>query len=352
MLAEIVEIARSEDVDLSVVAGDLFDAAHPPPAAEALIYGTLLDLAEVAPVVVVAGNHDHPGRLRAVAPLLSLGRVTVGSTVARPEDGGVVRPVAAVRVALLPFLSQRAIVTAADLMELDSDQHGGKFAGRMAALVETLAEGSTSDEVNLVVGHVMVHGGSPGGGERDAHTVLDYSVPAQIFPPHLSYVALGHLHRHQRMPAAVPVWYAGSPLQLDFGETDDAKGVMVVEVEPGLPARADFRRLSAGRRLRNLWGNLEQLAAAAADLAPDDYIRVVVDEPARAGLADEVRGIVPQAVDVTLDPRRRAEFRPHRPSRAGRSHRQLFGEYLDERDARDERVTALFDELWEEVHEA
>src|SRR5690606_20717472 len=112
VLAEIARTAAAEGVDLVLVAGDLFDTSSPPPAAERLVYRTLLQLAEVAPVVIVAGNHGQPRRLEAVAPLLELGRVIVGAVLSRPDEGGVVRPIEGVRVAMIPFLSQRGIVTA------------------------------------------------------------------------------------------------------------------------------------------------------------------------------------------------------------------------------------------------
>ncbi len=352
VLEEITAVAAGVEADLVLIAGDQFDTSSPAPAAEKMVYQTLLSLAEVAPVVMVAGNHDHPRRLEAVAPLLKLGRVTVVSSLLRPDEGGVERPLQGVRVGMIPFLSQRAIVTAADLMSLDSAQQGDKYAERMAAIVTALTADLSSDEVNLIVGHVMVHGGEVGGGERAAHTVFDYSIPAQTFPPELSYVALGHLHRHQRMPAAAPVWYSGSPLQLDFGEVDDRKGVLLIEAEPGLPAGVEFRPLDSGRRLRVVSGTLEQLEEAASDVADTDYVRVVLDEPARAGLADAVRAILPQAVDVVLEQSRRHRGERTRPSRSGRTHRQLFVEYLEEVDARDSRVVDLFDELVEEAHEA
>ena len=353
VFSEMAGIAEDEDVDLVLVGGDQFDTASPSPEAEDLVYRTLLRLAGVAPVVMVAGNHDHPRRLEAVAPLLELGRVVVAGSARRASDGGVVRPDGlGVRIAMVPFLSQRAIVKASDLMELDADQHGGKFARRMEALIQALCEDLSSDEVNVVLGHVMVHGGDTGGGEREAHTVFDYSIPAQAFPSALSYVALGHLHRHQRIPASAPVWYSGSPLQLDFGETDDRKGVLVVDAEPGLPASVEFRPLSSGRKLRTLRGDLATIEATAGEIGPEDYVKVVVDEPSRAGLADTVRSMLPQAVDVVVDPRRRPERRRPSSTRRGRGHRELFGEYLASVDAADERVEALFAELLDEAHEA
>ena len=79
MLTEIAGIADAEAVDLVLVAGDLFDTAAPTAESERIVYDALLGLAEVAPVLVVAGNHDSPRRLDAVARLLALGRITVAT---------------------------------------------------------------------------------------------------------------------------------------------------------------------------------------------------------------------------------------------------------------------------------
>jgi DNA repair protein SbcD/Mre11 len=91
VLAEIVDQAASNDVDLVLVAGDLFDVAAPTPESEQIVYRALLDLAEVAPVVAVAGNHDNPRRFEALHPLLELGRVTAISSCARRTTEGSAR---------------------------------------------------------------------------------------------------------------------------------------------------------------------------------------------------------------------------------------------------------------------
>jgi exonuclease SbcD len=353
VLAEITGIAANEAVDLVLVAGDLFDVVAPSPESEQIVFRALLDLAAVAPVVIVAGNHDHPRRLEAVAPLLELGRVTVGATLRRPDEGGVVTiPTDSgetARLALVPFVGQRAIVSADDLMALDPDQHGGKYAGRLAAVIAKLTEGLSLDSVNLVVAHLMVAGGTIGGGERSAHTIFDYAVSAQAFDGALSYVALGHLHRPQRIPAAPPVWYSGSPLQMDFGETEDRKAILLVEAEPGLPARVREIPLQAGRRLLKIQGTLEQIAARV-DEVDDAYLRVELDESPRVGLADEVRDMFPTAVDVTvIQPEELGEETP--PVRLGRAPHELFVEYLAHKKVQDERLVALFDELLAESHE-
>jgi len=187
----------------------------------------------------------------------------------------------------------------------------------------------------------MVAGGEPGGGERTAH-LFDYSVPALAFPGHLSYVALGHLHRPQKVPAPVPMWYSGSPLQLDFGEGEDRKAVVLVEAEPGLPVTVKSNDLSGGRRLRTLRGTLAQIEAMA-DTVGDAYLRIDLEEPARAGLADEVRAVLPEAVEVRLA--LPSEAARTVPQRLGRDPSELFRDYLGVRNVEDPRLTALFDEL-------
>ena len=351
VLAEIARIAAEESADLVLVAGDVFDVSAPSPESERIVYQALLALAEVAPVLVVAGNHDHPRRLEAVAPLLELGRVTVRAMPARPEDGGLVRfPGLNTRVALLPFLSQRAIVTADDLMELDPDRHDGKYATRLAAIIDKLTEDLSSDEVNIFCSHLTVHGGAMGGGERTAH-VFPYAIAAQAFPGSLSYVALGHLHRLQKVPAPAPVWYSGSPLQLDFGEIDDAKGVLIVEAEPGLPATVREVSLESGRRLVRLNGSLEQIEAMSGKTG-NAYLKIELDEAARAGLADEVRELFPDAVDVVLASSVDARTPVRTEARLGRPAAELFREYLAGRNVDDDRLGELFDTLLEETYEA
>jgi exonuclease SbcD len=343
VLSEIAAIAGNEEVDLILVAGDIFDTAAPSPAAEEIVYRALLDLAEVAPVVIVAGNHDNPARLRAVAPLLSLGRVSVGATIARPEDGGILDlPDLGVRIALVPFIGKRGIVRVEEILRLGQAERIGEYAERVADILEALTIGMTPDTVNLVVSHLMVAGGVPGGGERTAH-LFDYSVPALSFPGHISYVALGHLHRPQKVPAPLPMWYSGSPLQLDFGEGEDRKAVVLVEAEPGLPVIVNTIDLVGGRRLRTLRGTFAQIEAMA-DNVGDAYLRIELEEPARAGLADEVRAIFPEAVEVRLAAIASESGREVQ-QRLGRDPSELFRDYLGVRKVEDPRLTALFDEL-------
>jgi len=351
VLAEIAGIAEAESVDLVVVAGDLFDTATPTAEAERIVYKALLDLvAGGRPVVVLAGNHDSAQRLAAVAPLSSASGIHVASSIRPPGDGGVLEVVAdghRTLVALVPFPSQRYVVTADHLLAGDAADANQAYRDRVARIVAALTSDFGGDTVNLVAAHLTVMGGELGGGERGAHTVFDYWVPAVAFPSTAQYVALGHLHRAQQLPGPAPLHYCGSPLQLDFGESANDPRVNVVEARPGLPARVRPVRLSAGRRLRALRGTLAQVLERAADPALGDaHLRIVLDEPPRAGLADEVREQVPNAVEVVLAARERERTaRRSDPDRLRRTPHDLFAEYLAEHEADDPRVLTLFDAL-------
>lgn len=347
VLAELVTIAAGAEVQLVVVAGDIFDMSAPTPAAEQIVWRGLLDLAEVAPVVIIAGNHDNPGRLEAVSPLLEMGRIVACSEPSPPDRAGVVSyEELGIKVAMLPFVSQRGIVRAEQIMGFDPDQHAGAYEERIKRLIEALTASMTTDTVNLLASHLTVHGAQEGGGERQAH-IFGYAVPASVFPGHLSHVALGHLHRQQKVPHGGSVWYSGSPLQLDFGEVDDRKGALLVEATPGLPSKVTAVPLTSGRRLVTLRGTMEQVLAGA-DEVDGAYVKVELIEKARVGLADAVRSAIPGAVDVTLLKPAPARSRTIE-SRRAISPRDAFHRYLEDNNVGDEKVEALFAELLDEA---
>ena len=149
--------------------------------------------------------------------------------------------------------------------------------------------------------HLTVLGGTFGGGERAAQSIFEYSVPAAVFPPDAHYVALGHLHRRQALAAPVPVHYCGAPLAVDFGEQDNTNVVLLVEATPTTPARVTDIPITAGRRLRTVHGTVAELAGCAATVG-DDLLRVWVRERARAGLREEVTELLPNALEVRIDP--------------------------------------------------
>ena len=346
MLSEIVGLARDNKVDLTVVAGDIFDTSSPTPIAEQIVWNALIELAEIGPVAVVAGNHDNQARLDAVAPLLDMAGITMVGTPRASKSGGVISlDEIGVKLALLPFVSQRGIVKVEEIMGSDPDQHAGIYEQRLRRIVSALTDEMTPETVNIVVSHLTVYGALAGGGERQAH-IFGYAIPASLFPGHLSYVALGHLHRQQKMPHSGAVWYSGSPLQLDFGEVADTKGALLVEASPGLPSKVTSLPLTSGIRLATVRGTLDEVVSRANEFT-DAFVKVELSEKARVGLADEVRAAIPGAVEVILEnpnPAKRTAI-----SRQSLEPVEAFGRYLQERNHDDKDVEALFAELLDEA---
>ena len=168
-------------------------------------------------------------------------------------------------VAVLPFLSQRYAVRAAELVAQSPAENTSTYDQHVRSLVRALTAGFRTDAVNLVMAHLTVLGGTFGGGERAAQSIFEYSVPAAVFPPDAHYVALGHLHRRQALAAPVPVHYSGAPLAVDFGEQDNTSVVLLVEATPTTPARVTEIPITAGRRLRTVHGTVAELAGMRGD---------------------------------------------------------------------------------------
>jgi exonuclease SbcD len=345
VLTEIAEVAAREKVDLVLVVGDLFESSAPTPEAEAVVWDALLALrASGARVVVVGGNHDQQSRLDAIAPLLEQLGISVIGLPAGPDRAAL--HLDGARVVAMPWVSQRWAIKTDQLMGATAAESVQYYAARVTRLLEWLCRSFGSDTINIVAAHAMVQGGRLGGGERDAQLIDEYAVPAAAFPASAAYVALGHLHRAQRIPGAAPIWYCGSPIQVDFGEERDVKQVLLVDAAGSGAARITPVQLQSGWKLRTLSGTLDELAAL--DVDADAFLRVFVREPQRAGLADDVRTLLPNAVDVrtVADP---STARPEllaAERKAAMAPRELFTAYLDVvGHAHDERLLELFDEL-------
>jgi exonuclease SbcD len=334
VLGEIAKIAEDHQVDAVLIAGDVYESWAPSAAAQELVIGTLLRLRDTgAEVIVIAGNHDHEPTFEAYRRLMGVAGITLVGRIRRPDAGGVVRFRARstgedVQVAVLPFLSQRYAVRAAEVVSQTPAESVRSYDEMVRQIVAALTRDFSASTVNLVMAHLTCIGGTFGGGERTAQSIFEYSVPAHIFPVSAHYVALGHLHRRQMLPAPCPVHYSGAPLAVDFGEQDNTSVVCLVEASPSTPARVTDIPVTSGRRLRTVRGTLAELESLTP-LLGDDYLRVWLREPTRAGLRDDTVELLPNALEVRIDPEFAAPSSPSRPDTVNviRTPAQLFAEY-------------------------
>jgi exonuclease SbcD len=355
-LDEVVAIAADRRVDAVLAAGDIYDHRAVTADADRLVFETFLRLHdEGIPVVAVPGNHDSAARLDALAPLLGRIGVSVAARMRPPDRGGLVEVFARDRasramIACLPFVSPRRFSDAAQLFENVSAGYVDFDAG-MGGLLDAYEAAFEDDAVNLVLGHMFVSGAEPGGGERQITIGADYAVSPSRLPGTAHYVALGHIHKPQAVRGAGgPARYCGSLLQLDFGEREQKKSVVVVEAEPGRRARTEQVPITAGRQLRDVSGTIDQLPGLGEALA-DAYLRVTVrvDGPV-PGIADRVRELLPNALEVRVD-YERAESQVSEVSLRSLEPREQFIAYYEEihgTNPADETVGA-FTRVYEEV---
>ncbi|RUP06793.1 MAG: exonuclease SbcCD subunit D [Mycobacterium sp.] len=355
ILKEIVDIASRESVDAVLIAGDLYETSVPSAQAQQLVVHALIALKQTgAEVIAMAGNHDHAVTFDAYRPLMAVAGIHLVGQVRPVDAGGVVSFAArstgeAVNVAVLPFLTTRYAVRAAELLLNTPSEHAGAYDQQVRDMIEHLKTGFTDNAVNIFMAHLTITNGKLGGGERAAQTIFDYFVPATAFGNDPHYVALGHLHRRQQMPAGCPVHYSGSPMAVDFGEEENTNVVLLVDASPSTPAVVTEVALTAGRRLRTVRSTVADLEANAASYG-DDYLRIYVQEPTRAGLRDEVVEILPNTLEVRIDPEfAAAQARPAPPDRSNKSSIELFDEFCRERQIDDPRITTLFAQLLDEL---
>ncbi|SEF38408.1 exonuclease SbcD [Amycolatopsis pretoriensis] len=307
VLGEIIALARREKPDLIVHSGDLFDHARPSYQDMSKATTVLQELAAVAPVVVVCGNHDSPLLFNVFAQLLGPDSGIHFVDKARaPSDGGILRfPTSdgfVARVAALPFVNANRYVDAFD----DPGSWRGDYAERIGRMERALAAGLMSEfddrrDIAIFAAHQYVGGAHFAGSERPVHA-SDYYVTNADDLPSVSYAAFGHIHKPQKLPSAkVTGRYAGSPIQLDFGEEGERKSVVLAELHPGRPADIHIFELTGGRPLSRLEGTLEELVAVAPTVGRALCQVTVHTETQHPALAEQVHALLPDAVVVQIN---------------------------------------------------
>ncbi|WP_219836294.1 exonuclease SbcCD subunit D [Paenibacillus sp. R14(2021)] len=232
---ELVDIVRDEEIDLVLLAGDVYDSVNPPAAAEGLFYDAVARLADGGrrTLAVIAGNHDHPDRVSASAPLAAKSGIRlVGMPTDEPLVVNTARTGEQAVIAALPYPSEsrlRELLSEAT----DEGQLRSAYSERVGRLMKQLGAAFRSDTVNLAMSHIYVLGGLETDSERPIQIGGAYTVDPSALQIGAQYVALGHLHRPQRVAGDETMRYSGSPLAYSFSEAGQSKAVTVFDAEPG-----------------------------------------------------------------------------------------------------------------------
>lgn len=300
VLGEIVQLAREQRPDLVLHTGDLFDVPRPAYADIERGLNALQELAAVAPVVVICGNHDSPALFRIFSGLLgTTSAIRFIDRPLHPNDGGILEyPSAAgerIRLAPLPFIHATRLVDAFDSPDTWNADYADRVQGYEDVLAQGLIAGSDpARDILLFAAHLHVGGASYSGTERQITVSDAYATRAERLPV-VSYAAFGHIHKPQRLPGPVPGRYAGSPIQLDFGEEGEQKQVVLVEAAPGRPAHIVEVPLKSGRPLRRVSGTIDEIRALAPSIGSALCLLTVRTGIPVPDLSRQMRELLPDA---------------------------------------------------------
>lgn len=234
-LATAMDQALALPVDVVLFTGDAFPDATPPPVIQELLARQFLRaVAAQIPVVLLVGNHDQHkqgegGASLSIYRALNVPGVIVGESLATYTLTTRNGPL---QVVTLPWITHSMLLTKPETQGLSMDDINNLLLKRLREVLEGEIVGLDPDIPAILAAHVMVEQAVLGA-ERFLSPGKTFTVPLSLVAqPCFRYVALGHVHRHQVLWTEPPVVYAGSIERVDFGEEKEAKGYVLVDIEP------------------------------------------------------------------------------------------------------------------------
>ena len=272
----LLEQVRARDVDVLLIAGDVFDTGAPPSYAREQYYRLVVELRDAGcALVVLGGNHDSPAMLGESRSLLAqLGaQVVPGVGVDLAEQVLLLNDRTGQPGAVLcaiPFIRPRDVL---------ASQAGQSAQDKQQSLQQAIAEhyralyelaSSTRDELGqalpiIATGHLTTVGASASESVREIYVGSLEAFPTSAFPP-ADYIALGHIHRPQKVGGLEHIRYSGSPIALSFDEARQQKEVLLLEFGAALQSITPLP-VPVFQPMASLRGSLKELAGAIAEAA-------------------------------------------------------------------------------------
>ncbi|MFD0024249.1 exonuclease SbcCD subunit D [Streptomyces sp. NPDC058382] len=300
-LDHLVATVRDHEVDVVLVAGDVYDRAVPPLSAVELFDDALHRLAAAGvPTVMISGNHDSARRLGVGAGLIGLAGIHL-----RTDPAHCATPVVLgdahgdVAFYGLPYLEPALV------KDEFKAQRAGHEAVLGAAMDRVRADLGTRDATtrSVVLAHAFVAGGEPSDSERDITVGGVAAVPAGVFDG-VDYVALGHLHGCQTVSERVR--YSGSPLAYSFSEATHRKTMWLIDLDATGAVAAERVDCPVPRPLARLRGRLDALLDdPALERHEHSWVEATLTDPARP--ADPMARLVerfPHTLSLAFEPER------------------------------------------------
>ncbi|MEH6445401.1 MAG: exonuclease SbcCD subunit D [Oceanospirillaceae bacterium] len=294
ILQQIIQIAKEQQVDALLVAGDIYDRSVPPATAVALlnqIVDVIINELKI-PIILISGNHDSAQRLGFAAKQLQrtglhiLGELSnITQSVVLEDQFG--------EVAFwgLPYADPAQIRSAFDT-DVSTHDQGISF------MCEQVNNELHQGQRNVVLSHCFIDGASESESERPLSIGGADRVSWQHFE-NFDYVALGHLHGRQ-FKGKPCIRYSGSPLKYSFSEEKHIKSVVIVDMDAQGECEYQQVVLEPLRDMRSIEGELADiLKNALSDLKSDDYLLVkLTDSHAILDVMGKLRAVYPNILHL------------------------------------------------------
>lgn len=275
--AWLLEQVRTHEVDVLLIAGDVFDTGSPPSYAREQYYRLVVDLRDAGcALVVLGGNHDSPAMLGESRSLLAqLGtQVVPGVGLDPAEQVLVLRDRTGQPGAILcaiPFVRPREVMASqagqsAQDKQLSLQQAIAEHYRTLYELALGRREALGSALPIIATGHLTTVGASASESVREIYVGSLEAFPTSAFPP-ADYIALGHIHRPQKVGGLEHIRYSGSPIALSFDEASQQKEVLLLDFGAAALQSITPLPVPVFQPMASLRGSLKELADAIADVA-------------------------------------------------------------------------------------
>jgi exonuclease SbcD len=347
VIDEIRNIAKDEKVDLIIIAGDIFDTSVPSSQAYELFCSSMTRLAKVAPVVIIAGNHDDPIRLASANQWAAACNIVLCGdckNIASPKGFSAFAGYIGTNIngeditlALLPYPSDSRMAE-----EIIKDQ---AYHIRVKKWLEACCAGFSTSTINILSTHLFSAGSQKEGSEVDIELGTAKIIPLDCYP-NAHYTALGHIHKPQFASKSRNIYYSGAIMQYTFGEESQEKSVAIVDLDKAGVKNFKTIALKTSKQLIRLEATT---VTAALDLLSKNTNNIVeltlrVSEPSLP--LHEVRQIkeYSNCVFVPIFP----SAQTRKQFTQGRSDEQIFIDFYKQKNADnapDPQLVQLFLEL-------
>ncbi|MFC4404406.1 exonuclease SbcCD subunit D [Gracilibacillus xinjiangensis] len=290
VLDRLFEILDQEKPDILIIAGDLYDRSVPPREAVELLNTVLTKICTELhiPVMAISGNHDSPDRLGFGSSLFRSQHLYLHTAIEQAFQPVVIEDKdGPANFFLIPYFEPAQVREYFEDNEIDTHHHA------MKKVLEEIKASINYNERNIIVAHTFVAGGMESDSEERL-TMIGGSpyVDASLFSD-FDYVALGHLHRPQKILRDT-IRYSGSIMKYSFSEATHGKSVTLVDMDSQGACVIKQIPLRPAKDMRVVKGYFQDLIEEKVIPGTEDYLQIeLLDDGQILDPVSKLRSIFP-----------------------------------------------------------